>query len=73
MRKITECTNEYTMIVFERIQIENSLFTLHERYLFEENYNQRFQEELRNLEQIEHDLIDHFNKTEFDKIIERIR
>jgi hypothetical protein len=53
--------------------IENSLYTLKEKLSFEHEYNQRCLQEFESLEKIQHDSNNHFNKTEFENIIEKIR
>ncbi|CAF3620320.1 unnamed protein product, partial [Rotaria sp. Silwood2] len=55
------------------MQNENSLYTLNEQLLFEREYNKKCQQEFEQLEKIQYDLNNEFNKTEFKKIIEKIR
>ncbi|CAF3732443.1 unnamed protein product [Rotaria sordida] len=73
MLKLIEYTNEYNKIAYERMQNENSLYTLNEQLLFEHEYSKKCQEEFEQLEKIQYDLNNEFNKTEFKKIIEKIR
>jgi hypothetical protein len=53
--------------------IENYLYTLKEKLSFEHEYNQRCLQEFESLEKIQHDSNNHFNKIEFENIIEKIR
>ncbi|CAF4588688.1 unnamed protein product [Rotaria sp. Silwood1] len=71
--KLIEYTNEYNKIIYERIQSENSLHTLNEQLLFEREYNKKCQQEFEQFEKIQYDINNEFNKTEFKKILEKIR
>ncbi|CAF3620939.1 unnamed protein product [Rotaria socialis] len=73
MKRLIEYANDYNKIAYERAQTENSLYTLNEQLIFEQEYNNQCIQELRSLEKIQQDLNDHFNKTEFDNIISKIR
>ncbi|CAF4116094.1 unnamed protein product, partial [Rotaria magnacalcarata] len=73
MKKLIEYTDDYNKITYERVQTENSLCTLSEQLVFEQEYNHQCLQELKSLEKIQQDSNDHFNKTEFDNIISKIR
>ena len=73
LNKLIEYNNELNTITAERIQIENSLHTLKEQLLFEQEYNRRCIEEFQCLENIQYDLNQQFGKSQFDKIIQEIR
>jgi len=65
--------NEYNNIIAERIQSENSLYTLKEQLSFEQEYNGRCKQEFEDLEKIQCDLNNQFDETELEKIIQQIR
>jgi hypothetical protein len=55
------------------MQIENYLYTLKEQLSFEHEYNGRCKQEFEDLETIQCDLNNQFNKTEFENTIKKIR
>lgn len=52
---------------------EHDLCTLKEKISFEQEYHQRRQEELQQLEQIQLELLKQFHQNEYQQIIDRIR
>ncbi|CAF1521789.1 unnamed protein product [Adineta ricciae] len=66
-------THDFTNVVFDRMKIENYLFTLKEQILFEQEYNRRCQQEFESLEKIQSDSNNYFTKTELDKTLQKIR
>ncbi|CAF0993442.1 unnamed protein product [Adineta ricciae] len=71
--KLNVYTHDYTNVIFDRMKIENYLFTLKEQILFEQEYNRRCQQEFESLEKIQSDSNNYFTKTELDKTLEKIR
>jgi hypothetical protein len=73
MDKLIEFSNEHDKITYERMENENSLHTLKEQFLFEQEFYQRRQQELKYFEKFQYDLNQQFNKNEFHNIVKQIR
>ncbi len=73
MDKLIEFSNEHDKITYERMENENSLHTLREQFLFEQEFYQRRQQELKYFEKFQYDLNQQFNKNEFHNIVKQIR
>ncbi|UJR37209.1 hypothetical protein I4U23_029918 [Adineta vaga] len=73
LTKLNSYTHDYTTIIYERMKIENYLYTLKEKILFEQEYNQRCQQEFDLLEKIQHDSNNFFTKTELENTLQKIR
>ncbi|CAF0879005.1 unnamed protein product [Adineta steineri] len=73
MNKLIELSNEYDTITYERMENENSLYTLREQLSFEQEFYERRQQEFEYLEKIQHDLNTQFNQNEFHNIVKQIR
>lgn len=73
IKKLTEFSNTYDQIVYDRMENENNLCTLKEQLSFEQEYFHRRQQEFQCLEKIQYDLNKDFHQTEFHVIVKKIR
>jgi hypothetical protein len=73
MNKLIGFSNEYDNIAYQRMENENTLYTIKEQLLFEQEYYQRRQQEYEFIEKFHYDFNKEFTKTEFHNIVKQIR